>query len=102
MQIVSDKICSENFSISNIFVIENPAVDEIIWKQVVERGRLQMAIWCMGFVCWITKAKTKHPDFVIIIAVRLHQWYNERTSMLRYTYIGCIDVAVILRYIVGC
>ena len=34
----------------------NRAVYEIIWKNIVERGRPQMTIWCMHIACWITKA----------------------------------------------
>jgi len=33
---------------------ENLAVDEIMWKNIVEPGRPQMIIWCMRIACWIT------------------------------------------------
>jgi len=32
------------------------AVYEIMWKNVVERGRPQMTIWRMRIACWIPKA----------------------------------------------
>jgi hypothetical protein len=46
MRNVSDKSCRENQNIlcpiSSFF--ENPAVYEIMWKNIVERGRPQMTI----------------------------------------------------------
>ena len=30
-------------------------VYELMWKNIVERGRPQMAIWRMRVACWITK-----------------------------------------------
>jgi hypothetical protein len=36
---------------------ENHAVYEIKRKNIVERGRPQMAIWRMRIACWITKTK---------------------------------------------
>ena len=35
---------------------EYRAVYEKMWKNIVEWGRPQMAIWRMRIVCWITKA----------------------------------------------
>ena len=48
------------FVMNNIFFFENPAVYEIMWKNVVEPGRPQMAIWRMRIACWITKATNTH------------------------------------------
>jgi hypothetical protein len=37
--------------------------------------------------------KHAHTDqYVILIAFPQQQWFRERASMLRYTYIGCIVV----------
>jgi len=44
---------------NNLF-FENHAVYEIIWKNVVERGRSQITIWRMRIVCWIHKAINTH------------------------------------------
>ena len=59
MTVVSDKICRANqkthFVFSNFF-FENGAVDEIIRKNIVELGRLQMTIWHMLIARWIPKA----------------------------------------------
>jgi hypothetical protein len=61
-----------------------------MWKNIVERGRPQMTIWCMNTACWIPKATDTHTDCVILIAFPLQQWLHERVSMLRYTYIACL------------
>jgi len=42
---------------SNFFFPENLAVYGIIWKNTVEPGRPQMAMWSMRIACWIPKAK---------------------------------------------
>jgi hypothetical protein len=36
------------------------AVYEIMWKNMVERGRQNMTIWRRRFVCWITKARNTY------------------------------------------
>ena len=41
---------------------ENLAVCEIMWKNIVERDRIQMAIWRMRVACWITITGTLHAD----------------------------------------
>ena len=43
------------FVFSN-FLIENGGLYEIMFKNVVEPDRTQMAIWFMRIACWITKA----------------------------------------------
>jgi len=39
---------------------ENRAVYEIMWRNVVERGRAQMTIQSMRIACWIPKATDTH------------------------------------------
>ena len=61
MRKVSDKSCRENQNTHFVFnafffFYENRAVYEIMWKNMVERGRLQMTIWRARIACWITKA----------------------------------------------
>jgi len=53
------KEINTDFIFSNIFT-ENRAVYEIMWKNIVERGRPQMTIWRMRIACWITKAINTH------------------------------------------
>jgi len=35
---------------------EYRAIYEIMWKNIVEPGRAQMAIWRMHILCWICEA----------------------------------------------
>ena len=73
-----------------IFVKKNRAVYEIMWKNILERGRPQMTIWRMRIASWIPKVTNTHSQYVIFIALPLQQWSGERASLLRYTYIACI------------
>jgi hypothetical protein len=56
---VSDKSCRENqnthFVFTNFF-FENCALYEIMWRNIVERGKAQMKIWRMPITKWIPKA----------------------------------------------
>ena len=36
-----------------------------------------------------------HLEYLIFIAVPLHQWLHDLYSMLRYTYFACLAVAVL-------
>ena len=63
---------------------------------MVEPERPQLTIWLL-FARWISKATraqaqaralhTHTHKYVIIIAFPLQQWFRERVSLLRYTYI---------------
>ena len=44
------------------------AVDDIMWKNIVEPDKPQMTVWRMIITSWITKATNTHVGFVIIIA----------------------------------
>jgi len=45
-----------HFMFNNVFFFsENHAVYEIMWKNIVERGRPQMTIWRMRIACWIPR-----------------------------------------------
>jgi len=57
----------------NIFPPENSAVCEIMWKNIAERDRAQMAIWRMRIGCWILKATNTHSEYVILIAFPIKQ-----------------------------
>jgi hypothetical protein len=71
-------LCSITF-----FSFENSAVYEIMWKNTVDRGRLQMTTWRMRIACWIPKATNTHSEYVILIVSPLQQWLHEGASMLR-------------------
>jgi len=92
MRNISDKSCREiqntHFVFSIFFL--NSAVYEIMWENIVERGRPQMTIWRMRIACCATKAINTHSEYVIFIAFLLQQWLHERASMLRYTYVACL------------
>jgi hypothetical protein len=42
----------------------------------------------MRFARWITKTKNTNSEYVILIAFPLQQWFRERASTIRYTYIA--------------
>ena len=64
-------------------------VNEVMWKNIVEVGRTQMAIWRTRIACWIREATNTHSGCVILNAFPL-QWLRERASVLRYTYFACL------------
>jgi len=91
---ISEKKCRDNQNThlmsSNFSFFENRVVRDIMWKNIVERGRPQMTIWCMRIGCWIPKATDRHSEYVILIALALQQCSHERASLLRYTYIAVL------------
>jgi hypothetical protein len=70
------------------FVFENRAVYEIMWENIVERGRPELTIWRMRLVRCITTANTR-SQCAIRAAFPLQQWLQKRGSLLRYTYVAC-------------
>ena len=73
------------FVFSNFF--ENRDICEVIWKDIVERGRSQMTIWLVRNACWIPKATDTHSVCVILIVFPFQQWLHESASIVRFTYI---------------
>ena len=47
-------------SIRFFFFPENRAVYQIMWENIVKRGRPQMTIWRMRITCWILNATNSH------------------------------------------
>jgi hypothetical protein len=68
---------NQNTNSVRYFFFENLAVYEIIWKNIVERGRPQMAIWRMRIACWIPKATDTHSEYVILTAFPLQHLLHE-------------------------
>ena len=70
MRKISDISCRENqhthFMCHNGFS-KNHAVYEIMWKNIVEQGRPQMAIWCMRIACWIPAPTNTCSEYGILI-----------------------------------
>jgi hypothetical protein len=59
---------SETHILFSITFIFNHAVFEIMWENVVERGRPQTTKWRMRIACWIPKATNTHTGCVILIS----------------------------------
>jgi hypothetical protein len=53
--------------INFFFLPDNRAIYEIMWRKFVDLDRLQMTIWRMRFLCWITKATNTQPEYVMKI-----------------------------------
>jgi len=49
-------------------LLDNRAVYEIMWRNIVKPDKPQMTIWRMRLACWITKATNTHSAYVVIIA----------------------------------
>jgi hypothetical protein len=54
-----------------------------------------VTIWRIRVACWISKAICTQAhahtnQYVILIAFPRQQWFHERASMLRYTYMACL------------
>ena len=77
-----------------LFLFENPAVHEIMWKNVVERGRPQMTIQYGAF--WIPKATNTYSECVILIFFHC----NNGGTNASQCYINCksIDCLDFLRH----
>jgi hypothetical protein len=67
----------------SITVFEKCVVYVRIWRNIVERGRPQIAIWRMRIACWIIKASDTHTGCAIFYDFPLQQWLHGRASMLR-------------------
>ena len=62
-----------------------------MWKKsIVERGRLQMAIWRKWVSCWITNATNAHTECVVLLLFFFFgfplQQLQERATMFRHMY----------------
>jgi hypothetical protein len=82
---VIDKI-KTHFLCPVTFFMENRAY-EIMWKNIIERGRPQTTTWRMRIAFRIPKVTDTHSEYVIIIGFPLQQWLCESTSMLRRMYL---------------
>jgi len=55
-----DKTATHILRPITFFYTQNRSIYEIMWKNIVERGRTQMAVWRMRIACWIPKATNTH------------------------------------------
>jgi len=78
--------------------LENHAVYEVIWKNLIQPDRQQMTIRSMRIAPWISKSTTNtHSDYVILIAFPLQQLLQALASVLCYTYISCLVLLVFVK-----
>jgi len=54
----------ENTLFVQHLLFENRAFYEVMWRNVVGRGRPQMTIWRMRIACWVTKATDTRTQVV--------------------------------------
>jgi hypothetical protein len=86
-------LCSINF-------YENRTVYEIMSKNIVEteapKMTSQYGLYTLHtglarlYACMRMHTHTHTQQYVILIAFPQQQWFRERASMLRYTYIACL------------
>ena len=90
MRNVSDKSCRENqnthFVSINFFFFENLAVYEIMGKNVVEHGRVQMTKWRMRIACWIPKATNTHSEYVIVCFATITMFAGMHSHVTLYVH----------------
>jgi hypothetical protein len=69
---------------SKIFsFLEYRAFYEVMWKNIVEPGRTQVATWRMRITCWTSEYKNVHSECVIRNTFVLQKWLYKRSSLLR-------------------
>jgi hypothetical protein len=73
---------------------------EIIWRNIVDWSRPQMTVWRMRNSSWIPETTSTHSEYVVLIAFPLQQRLRECASMLRYTYISCLVLHLVLLFFV--
>ena len=86
--VIEHKMC---VSKSSTTFVENSAVNEIMWRNIIERGRPQMTIWRMPISCWIPKATNTHSEYVIFIAFFQRQKMAARKA-LNVTFIRELEL----------
>jgi hypothetical protein len=69
---------------------EKRAFYEMMWKNILEPGKLQMKTRGMRLACCIPKASNAQSEYVMRIAFTLKQCLHERSSMLLYSYFASL------------
>ena len=54
-------------------LLNNRAIYEIMWKNIVERGIPQLPIWSVRIACWIRRTTNTRSSCVIILAFPMQQ-----------------------------
>jgi hypothetical protein len=80
------------FFLQNSFS-ENPAVYDMMWKNMVEPHMSEMIVRFMRFAYWATKVTTythththTHTECIIDTSFPCQQWIKEQASVLGYNY----------------
>jgi len=70
--------------------LENRAIYEIMWKNIVEWDRPQMTMRRMRIACWIPKTRNTHSEYVILLlfhcsncCTNVPLWYVTRLVLIR-------------------
>jgi len=66
-----------------------------MWKYTVEPGRPQMKIWRMRITFWKTKATNTYSVCVVLFALLLQKWLQDRTPVLRYSKFACLVMSYV-------
>ena len=93
MKNISDKNCRETQNTHFLFnfFFENRALYEIMWKNIVERGRPHIIQYgACALHAGQLKATNTHNGCVTLIAFSMLQLLQERASVLPSTYIACL------------
>ena len=94
MRNLSEKSCTENqnthFVFNNFFRKSCRLGDNV--EKIVERGRPQIAIWCISF--WISKATCTHSEYVILYCFFSTAMVTRNSPLLLYKYIVCLSVCL--------
>jgi hypothetical protein len=71
----------------------------LLWDKVEKRYGSEQVTDGNNFIiqrirnaCWLTKVTNTQSWYITPIAFPRKQWFHERFSMLRYTYISCLCV----------
>jgi len=62
--------------LSNNTFFKNRAIDDEMWKNIIQPYRSQMA------VCWKPKATNTHLEYVTLIVLLLQLWLHKCKSLL--------------------
>jgi len=97
---VSNKIYRENqnthFIFNNIFPKIVSFMSNVKTYGTAEQSTGYKIIRRMSNLCWINKATNIHSEYVILIALPLHQYLHERAFVLRCTYIACFLMFLVI------
>ena len=99
MKNVSDKAVEKikTHILCSITFFRKPRRYEVMWKNIVEPGWPETTRWRTRNACCINQATNTHSLYATPSAFPLQQFLHEPTSVLRYTYIACLNCETSLR-----